>query len=70
MGALIQTKGTQKLAKWLNNRFDPNGIIVLRKTQSTGGAYSGLLSNAFKTGNSLRQLGPRMGMIFCTRVQR
>ncbi len=56
MGALIQTKGTQKLAKWLNNRFDPNGIIVLRKTQSTGGAYSGLLSNAFKIGNSLWQI--------------
>ena len=47
MGALIQTKGTQRLAKFLNIRFDGSatGLSFIRSTQRTGGT---LLSADFE----------------------
>lgn len=35
MGALIQTKGTQRLAKLFNNRFNATNIITMRTVAST-----------------------------------
>lgn len=52
MGALIQTKGTQKLARWLNDRFDANSIDVLRNTRTSASP----LSEAFRNGDKLLKI--------------
>jgi hypothetical protein len=41
MGSLIQTKGTQRLARFLNLRFNGSatGLSFIRKTQRTGGIH-------------------------------
>jgi hypothetical protein len=47
MGALIQTKGTQRLAKLLNNRFDDTGGMTLaRKVASSVSSLSDAFANA------------------------
>ena len=45
MGALIQTKGTQRLARLFNNRFDTDSIDQTRNVQNS----SGTLQAAFAT---------------------
>ena len=37
MGALIQTKGTQRLARLFNNRFDKGSIDQTRNVQTSSG---------------------------------
>jgi hypothetical protein len=48
MGALIQTKGTQRLAKLLNNRFDDSGtgIDFARTVKSSSGSLLDAFANA------------------------
>jgi hypothetical protein len=48
MGGLIQTKGTQRLANFLNNqRFDANSINKTRNLENNIGGLKVLLKNAF-----------------------
>src|ERR1700676_1926680 len=46
MGGLIQTKGTQRLARLFNNRFDTGPIDQTRKVKNSSGT---LLQVAFAT---------------------
>ena len=36
MGALIQTKGTQRLARYFNDRFDKDSLQTSRQAQTAG----------------------------------
>lgn len=47
MGALIQTKGTQRLAELFNSRFSDLSVAGIWRSTGTSGTYSGLLSDAF-----------------------
>jgi hypothetical protein len=53
MGALIQTKGTQRLAKWFNQRFDdsaaPTGLAGARTLTNTVAGVGTSLPNMFAT---------------------
>src|SRR4051812_17010101 len=53
MGGLIQTKGTQRLARWLNNRFDASatGMSVTKAAGSSHGP--GTMLGNFDPANGL-----------------
>jgi hypothetical protein len=53
MGGLIQTKGTQRLAKLFNNRFDTGSIPQTRAVENSSGT---LLKTAFATLPDLRTI--------------
>ena len=78
MGALIQTKGTQRLAKWFNNRFDDTAtgltaagnVVSASCTLPAAFADSALnllaISDRFIAQNAVSGNGPQMATIFCT----
>ena len=58
MGGLIQTKGTQRLAKWFNDVFDNSatGILLARRVQNNVGGGDTLPQSFKKAANSLLEI--------------